>query len=112
MIQIPNSMRKRIERENYVAYNIGMSDSSFYLFSDKVLKVHSADEESENEYMMMEWLHGKLPVPEVIAYETYCGKSYLLMSKISGAMACDDFYMDTPELLIIPPDSMKSSKDF
>lgn len=100
MIQIPNSIRKLIESESYAADNIGMSDSSVYLFSDKVLKVQSADEESENEYMMMKWLDGKLPVPEVIAYETYCGKSYLLMSRISGAMACDNFYMDTPELLI------------
>jgi len=100
VIQIPTNIRKIIESESYAMDNIGMSDSSVYLFSDKVLKVQSANEESENEYMMMKWLKEKLPIPDVIAYEKESDKSYLLMSRISGAMACDDCYMDNPELLI------------
>lgn len=66
MIQIPNSIRKLIESESYAADNIGMSDSSVYLFSDKVLKVQSANEESENEYMMMKWLSCSRMVSEEI----------------------------------------------
>lgn len=100
MIQIPTNIRKIIESESCAVDNIGMSDSSVYLFSDKVLKVQSANEESENEYMMMKWLKEKLLIPDVIAYEKESDKSYLLMSRISGAMACDDCYMDNPELLI------------
>lgn len=100
MIQIPDNIQKIIENESCVVDNIGMSDSSVYLFSDKVLKVQPANEESENEYLMMKWLKGKLLVPEVIAYEKSCDKSYLLMSRINGVMACDDHYMNTPELLV------------
>lgn len=100
MIQMPDNIRKIIEGESYIVDNIGMSDSSVYLFSDKVLKVQSADEESENEYMMMKWLKGKLAIPDIIAYEKECDKSYLLMSRIKGVMSCADCYMDTPELLI------------
>lgn len=77
-----------------------MSDSSVYLFADKVLKIQTADEEAENEYLMMKWLRGKLVIPEVLAYEKNNGRSYLLMSKIDGVMACDDCYMDNPDLLI------------
>jgi len=99
-MQIPTNIRKIIESASYAVDNIGMSDSSVYLFSDKVLKAQCANEESENEYMMMKWLKGKLPIPDVIAYEKESDKSYLLMSRISGAMACDDCYMDNPELLI------------
>ena len=77
-----------------------MSDSSVYLFADKVLKIRTIDEEAENEYLMMKWLRGKLIIPEVLVYEKNNGRSYLLMSRISGVMACDDFYMGNPDLLI------------
>lgn len=100
MIQISGSIQKIIEDEEYNVDNIGMSDSSVYLFADKVLKIQTADEEAENEYLMMKWLRGKLVIPEVLAYEKNNGRSYLLMSRIRGVMACDDFYMDNPELLI------------
>lgn len=69
-----------------------MSDSSVYLFADKVLKIQTADEEAENEYLMMKWLRGKLVIPEVLAHEKNNGRSYLLMSKIDGVMACDVLY--------------------
>lgn len=98
--KIPDNIRKIIEREGYIEDDVGMSGSLVYLFSDKVLKVQGADEESENEYMMMKWLKGKLAIPDIIAYEKECGKSFLLMSRIRGSMACDDCYMDTPELLM------------
>ncbi len=100
MIQIPSNIQKILENENYIVDNIGMSGSSVYLFSNKVLKIQNANEESENEYLMMKWLSGKLPIPEIIAYEKENGRSYLLMSRMNGVMACDDCYMDNPELLI------------
>ena len=48
----------------------------------------------------MKWLDGKLPVPNVIAYEEDGGKSYLLMSKIGGVMSCDTYYLEHPEELL------------
>lgn len=48
----------------------------------------------------MEWLKGKLPVPDVLAFEKEAGKNYLLMSKIDGEMACSDNYMKNPYELI------------
>lgn len=99
MIQIPNKIQKIIGNEKYNIDNVGMSGSSVYVFEDKVLKIQAAGSESENEYVMMKWLQGKLLIPEVLAYEKDDLKSYLLMSRISGAMACDDYYMKAPELL-------------
>lgn len=98
--EIPNKIQKIIGNKKYDIDNVGMSGSSVYMFEDKVLKIQTAGNESENEYLMMKWLQGKLLIPEVLAYEKDDSKSYLLMSRISGAMACDDYYMKEPELLM------------
>ncbi len=100
MIYMPSSIQKIIENEQYDVDNIGMSDSSVYLFADKALKIQNADDEADNEHLMMKWLSGKLLVPEILAFEKNNGRSYLLMSRMSGVMACDDYYMDNFDLLI------------
>lgn len=100
MTQIPNKIQKIIGDEKYNIDDIGMSGSSVYVFEDKVLKVQDTGIESKNEFLMMEWLKGKLLIPEVLAYEEEDAKNYLLMSKISGVMACDNYYMNAPQLLI------------
>lgn len=100
MISIPGSIQKIIENKKYNVDNIGMSDSSVWLFADKVLKIQKADDVANNEYLMMKWLRGKLLVPEVLVHEKNNGKSYLLMSRISGVMACDDYYMNNSDLLM------------
>ncbi len=99
-INIPETVQKRIGTTEYKTDIIGMSESSVLLFDDKVLKIEVDWYESENEYLVMEWLRGKLPVPEVVCREKKDGKSYFLMSKISGKMLCDEFYMTNPELVV------------
>lgn len=99
MAQIPNTIQKIIGDEKYNIDDIGMSGSSVYVFEDKVLKVQDTGIESKNEFLMMKWLKGKLLIPEVLVYEEEDAKSYLLMSKISGVMACDNYYMNVPQLL-------------
>jgi len=100
MISLPNTINKIIGNEKYITDNIGMSGSNVLLFSDKVLKIQNTGDEAENEYIMMKWLIGKIPVPNVFAYENEYGKSYLLMSKSGGEMSCSDYYMNNPELLM------------
>lgn len=97
---LPEKIQKLTAGETYQADNIGMSDSSVLLFRDKVLKIQPCGREAETEYRMMLWLRGKLPVPQAFAYEISGQKSYLLMSRCSGRMACDETYMRDPELLV------------
>lgn len=75
MIHIPSSIQKIIENEQYDVDNIGMSDSSVYLFADKVPKIQDTDDEADNEYLMMKWLSGKLLIPEILAYEKDNGRN-------------------------------------
>ena len=80
--------------------NVGMSNSTVMIFTDKILKIQTLSKESEHEYQILEWLQDKLPVPKVLAYEKDEGKNYLLMTKAPGEMSCTDLYMKNPEQLI------------
>lgn len=99
MINLPDGIKRMVGNERYTPDKIGMSGGAVLLFSDKVLKIQDASDEAENEHVMMKWLRGRAPVPDVLAYENECGKSHLLMSKLDGEMACSDYYRNNPELL-------------
>lgn len=99
-MQLPERIRELISDETYRLDDIGMSKSSIFLFENKVLKIQECGEESENEHYIMTWLHGKLPVPQVLAYEILDNKSYLLMSKCRGEMSCEETYMQDPTMQV------------
>lgn len=97
---IPEKIKKLIDSESFETDTVGKSDSSVFLFEDKVLKIRTITQEAQNEVQVMRWLEGKLPVPEVLACEESDGSSYLLMSRIPGAMACEPQYMEQPAMLV------------
>lgn len=68
--------------------DVGMSASTILLFDQMVLKVEKTGRSSQHERTMMGWLDGKLPVPAIIEAETQGEYSFLLMSRLSGEMAC------------------------
>ena len=78
---------------------IGMSDSSVLIYGDKVCKIEKFCEEADREVAILRWLNGKLPVPEVWCRGQKDEKNYLMMSKLSGKMSCDEEYMRQPEVL-------------
>src|ERR1700730_6218096 len=40
----------------------------------------------------LEWLQGRLPVPEVYAFSVENGRSFLLLSEIPGQESCDAMF--------------------
>ncbi len=98
-VNLPEKIQRMIDGEVFSLDDVGMSDSTVILFKDKVLKIQTIDESSENEHNMMGWLKDKLPVPEVLGFERQNDKNFLLMSKVAGEMSCVDKYMKRPELL-------------
>jgi len=99
MIDLPDEIKSLIGEETFSIDDVGMSDSTVVLFHDKILKIQTISEESENEYCVMEWLQDKLPVPKVLGFESDEKKNYLLMTKVPGEMSCADKYMKNPEQL-------------
>ncbi len=95
-MKLPESISRIIQDEKYEKDDIGMSDSSVMIFRDKVLKIQKLNKEAENEYGMLLYLQGMLPVPQVYAWEKENGTAYLLMEKCAGEMACSEKYMADP----------------
>lgn len=100
MLEIPQTIKQKIGSRPYHCDSVGMSDSQVLMFDDRVLKIETTREEADNEYRMMNWLAGKLPVPEVLAFAKENGRNYLLMSRVEGRMLCDEAYMNKPKELI------------
>lgn len=90
---IPESIRAHLPDEQFNLDSIGRSEASVLQFSDRILKIQKDCNVSANEYHMMRWLQGKLPVPEIIAADHVDGVRYLLMSRMPGRYLCDDAFL-------------------
>lgn len=99
MIHLPDKMQNFIGQEPYEIDHIGMSDGNIYIFKDKVLKIRTDDEEAQNEIKAMQWLSEQISVPDIIMHESKDSNSFLLMTKVSGRMACDSALMKNPKKL-------------
>lgn len=98
-LQIPSTIREWIENKPYTVDDIGLSGNQVLIYEDMVLKIEDASETVRQQVKMMQWLDGKIPVPQVLAYEEEKRESYLLMSKIGGRMSCDTYYLEHPLIL-------------
>ena len=109
LLLIPDKIKKLIAGKKYTIDDMGKSGSSILIFDDCVLKIldsHLHNEESSVE--VLNWLKGKLPVPEVLAFEKNGDYQYLLMTRIPGEMSCSEYYMEHPaELLPLLAQALK-----
>ena len=100
LMQIPSKIKSWISNKPYTVDDIGMSGNQVLIFEDMVLKIENSSDSVDQQVQMMRWLEGKVPVPKVLVYEVEKGKSYLLMSKVSGVMSCDTYYLEHPQELL------------
>lgn len=107
-LYLPQELKSMIQNQAYSVDNVGMSDSKVLIFEDKVLKIQPETVETQTEHVMMNWLAGQLPVPQILFHAVEDGISYLLMSKIDGKMSCDEEYIqDSKRLTGILAESLK-----
>jgi len=99
-VQVPVNIKSLIDGKSYTVDNIGMSGNQVLIFEDMVLKIEESSESMLQQVQILQWLDGKIPVPMVLAYEEWNGKRYLLMSRISGKMSCDTYYLEHPDILL------------
>lgn len=96
---LPEYIRMHLSDGDFTLDDIGRSDAQVMLFANTVLKIQPDCNVSANEYYMMRWLQGKLPVPKIIAADHVDGKRYLLMSRIQGRYLCDEAILDDQDRL-------------
>ena len=100
MTNLPERIQEMVSGHPYVCDRIGCSGSEIRLYDGMVLKNGPRRPDTANGVRMMRWLKGRLPVPEVLAYEENPEREFVLMSRVPGRMACDQYYLTRPELLV------------
>ena len=96
----PPKIKQFVVDKPFEIDEIGLSGNQVLIFEDMVLKIEDDVTAMAEQVELLRWLAGKLPVPKVLAYEVADGKGYLLMSKISGEMSCDTYYLEHPDVLL------------
>ena len=97
---LPESIRKFTEGKSFETNDFGKSGSLVRIYDDFVLKVEKERPQIAKMVEVMRWLEGKLPAPKVLATEVKDGYRYLLMSKVRGRMALDEYYLNRSEELV------------
>ena len=102
--KLPQKIQSLVAGKAYKTDDVGKSGSGILLFEDCVLKILDArDKEirkkNDVSVQVMSWLKGKLPVPEVLAWEYDDKNQYLLMTRVHGKMSCDEYYLEHPREL-------------
>ena len=100
VIMLPKQIEERVSDKPYTLSDIGMSGSQVLMFEDMVLKIEKRSDYVEKQVRIMKWLEGKLPAPKVLAFEIMEEKSFLLMSRVYGDMACSEYYLEHPKVLL------------
>ena len=102
---LPENIKKLIDGKPYKTDDVGLSDSKIFMFDDYVLKIETVHDkairgQNDETVRFMRWLEGKLPVPKVLGYECDGVNQYLLMSRVTGKMSCDTYYLERPHELV------------
>ena len=99
-MNIPKNIKDLVADKPYTSNEVGMSRAKVMVYDNCVLKIDPIRKKNDEIVEVMRWLEGKLPAPKVLAYEKDDEFQYLLMSKITGKMSCDSYYMEQPEVLV------------
>ena len=68
-LQVPSKIRILIDDKPFTVDDIGMSGNQVLVFEDMVLKIGDNPASMAEQVQMMQWLEGKIPVPQVLHYE-------------------------------------------
>lgn len=88
MLTLPDNIARLVADKSYTINSTGMSGAQVLCFDDMVLKIERTSVSADDEHRIMSWLQGRLPVPEVIAFERAGVYNFLLMSRMGGGMLC------------------------
>ena len=97
---LPECIENIIGEQDYTVNHIGESNSEVRIYRQYVLKIQPHSPETDNEFEIVKWLDGRLPVPLISVYNIENGMSYTLMSRAGGSMLCEPDLLKQPEIVI------------
>jgi aminoglycoside 3'-phosphotransferase II len=83
---LPTTIHKIVEGATVIPITIGRSSDDVYRIETNETYYLKIGVALDSEYEHLQWLDGKLPVPQVIDFEVRNGKQYMLTSEIKGKM--------------------------
>lgn len=93
-MKLPQEIAARLPQGAFTQDDMGRSGATVLEFPDRFLKVQEDCNVSANEYYMLRWLQGRLPVPRIIASACEGGQRWLLTSRMPGQYLCTDALLD------------------
>lgn len=96
----PALIAKHTAGKDFRLDRTGLSGSTVAIFDDFVVKCEPVSEESENHLAMLRWLEGKVPCPALLESVSENGFRWVVMTRISGEMACADPWRADPHRLV------------
>ena len=67
--EIPKQIQDLTAGQSYQIDDIGMSKATVLTYENQILKIEPENPQTDEMVTVMRWLSGKLPVPEILAYE-------------------------------------------
>lgn len=98
-MKLPENLEQMLAGQPFSAETAGLSAAEVRIYPDSVLKAEPLSERAVSNIAMLRWMHGRVPVPEVLCWEADASYQYLLMSRIHGERACSPYYLERPKLL-------------
>ncbi|HZR38895.1 MAG TPA: APH(3') family aminoglycoside O-phosphotransferase [Ktedonobacteraceae bacterium] len=99
---LPADLRGQLDTTHWRAITVGRSGTRVFRVKDGYLKINllTASHSLQAEKERLQWLQGRLPVPQVYYYGRDAAHEYLLLSAIPGTMSCDPVFKENmPELI-------------
>lgn len=100
--RLPADLREQFSTQHWEAITMGRSGTQVFHVKDGYLKIsaRTAPISLQAEKERLQWLHGRLPVPQAYYYHADATHEYLLLSEIPGTMSCDPVFKENmPELI-------------
>ena len=100
VLRQPPAIAARTAGQEFHLDTTGLSGSTVAVFDDVVVKCEPVSAESENHLAMLRWLTDQVPAPRVLDTVVQDGFRWILMTRISGEMACADTHRTDPHRLV------------
>lgn len=93
-MRIPPQIAAQLPHQAGMPENIGCSGAMVLDYGDRFLKVQDDCNVAANEYHMLRYLQGRVPVPRLIAAAHEDGRRWLLSSRVPGMYLCTEALLD------------------
>lgn len=98
---LPADLKRRLDGAEWQENRIGWFGVQVYhIMGHGYLKIAAGDLDLRPEKERLEWLHGRLPVPEMKYFTEEAGRQIMLISEIPGLPSHDDAFRDQPERVV------------